>query len=48
VSSGLVVLIVCALALLAVLHGIYDGPICVQCGGRGRHRRGCPADRDER
>lgn len=41
-SSWAVVLVVCGLALLATLYGIYEGPMCVRCGGRGKHREGCP------
>lgn len=40
------ILFVCAVVAgflaLVCLRNLYDLAVCVQCGGRGRHRRGCP------
>lgn len=41
--------------LIAVLAALYflwrlyqvDSRVCVQCGGRGKHRRDCPFKKDE-
>jgi hypothetical protein len=39
----LTVVISCMLALV-YFAGLWDSGMCVECGGTGGHRKGCPRD----
>lgn len=42
----LLILTICSGIILYAVSNVYNGHCCIECGGRRKHRRGCPLRRD--